>query len=247
MRPFEPATGSAGPPRACDDDVAVRAADLEARYGDATPQEILRIALDAFDLDDIAAVTSFGAESAVWLHMLSEIEPSTPVLFIDTGKHFPATHRYRETLTQTLGLKDVRLIKPDPEDLKREDPVGMLFSQDADRCCHLRKTLPLAGALQPFSAWMNGRKRHQSATRARMPAFEVDGPRLKVNPLASWGPQDIRAYFERFDLPRHPLVAEGYPSIGCMPCTSRIKPGEDERAGRWRGRDKTECGIHLAP
>ncbi|MBZ8134993.1 phosphoadenylyl-sulfate reductase [Afifella sp. IM 167] len=232
-------------PEGTDPEVAGRAAALEARFGSESPQKILAAALDRYGPDEIAAVTSFGAESAVWLHMLAGIDPNVPILFIDTGKHFAATHRYRETLTEAFALTDVRLIRPDAAALSAEDGNGMLFSADPDHCCRLRKTEPLKRALLPFPAWINGRKRHQSATRAHIPAFEADGTRLKINPLANWGREEIAAYAARFDLPRNPLVKEGYASIGCMPCTSQVRPGEDERAGRWRGRDKTECGIHL--
>ncbi|WP_026381698.1 phosphoadenylyl-sulfate reductase [Afifella pfennigii] len=232
-------------PEGADPEVAGRAAALEARFGDKSPQTILAAAIERHA--EVAAVTSFGAESAVWLHMLAQVDRNVPILFLDTGKHFPATQRYRETLTEAFSLGDVRLIRPDPAALAAEDANGMLFAADPDRCCHLRKTEPLKRALQPFSAWMNGRKRHQNAMRAGLPAFEADGSRLKVNPLARWGREEIAAYFARFDLPRHPLVAEGYASIGCMPCTSPVKPGEDPRAGRWRGRGKSECGIHVGP
>jgi len=114
-----------------------------------------------------------------------------------------------------------------------------------DLCCHIRKTEPLQRALAGFDAWLTGRKRFQNATRSDLPIFEADGPRIKVNPLATWSPVELKAYAVCHELPEHPLVAKGYPSIGCVPCTTRVQPGEDQRAGRWRGLDKSECGIHV--
>ena len=194
-----------------------------------------------------AVVSSFGAEAAVLLHMVGELKPDTPVLFLDTGKHFGETLRYRDSLVEALGLSDVRSISPDPEVLTREDADGLLFARDADRCCHLRKVLPLEQALAPFDAWVTGRKRHQGTTRSALPTVEFDGRHSKVNPLAHWTVEAVERYLARHDLPRHPLAAEGYRSIGCMTCTARTTPAQDARAGRWPGSAKTECGIHARP
>jgi phosphoadenosine phosphosulfate reductase len=166
------------------------------------------------------------------------------VIFLDTGWLFAETLAYRDVLIEKLGLTDVRSIKPAEEALRREDPDGELWFSNTDACCRIRKVEPLSRALKPFAAWINGRKRFQGGLRADIPVVEADGARLKFNPFANASREEIAAIFERADLPPHPLVASGFHSVGCMPCTSRTAPNEDERAGRWRGRDKTECGIH---
>lgn len=198
---------------------------------------------------DVAVVSSFGAESAVLLHLISRVDPTVPVLFLETGKHFPETLAYRDLLVGRLGLKDLRNLTPDPEELAKKDESGLRWSYDPDGCCEIRKVKPLAKALLGFDASITGRKAFQASTRSSLPRFEIDTTdeqgRLKINPLIDWSPERIAAYIEEYDLPPHPLVAEGYLSIGCMPCTSKVAPGEDARSGRWRGWDKTECGIHL--
>ena len=188
----------------------------------------------------IAAVSSFGAEAAVLLALTADIDPSVPVLFLDTGQHAPETLAYRHRLAAALG-RDVR---PAPGAFDQRDPDGILHAFDPDACCTLRKVEPLERALQPFAAWVTGRKRHQAATRAALPVIErVDG-RTKVNPLAHWTAAMIEAEFARRGLPRHPLTARGFASIGCAPCTRSVQPGADPRSGRWAGTGKTECGIH---
>ena len=198
---------------------------------------------------EVAVVSSFGAESAVLLHLVSQIDPGLPVLFLETGKHFPETLAYRDTLVERLGLTNLRNLTPDAAELAAKDESGLRWSYDPDGCCELRKVKPLARALGSFDATITGRKAFQSGTRAALPRFEIDGSdamgRLKINPLIDWSPEMIADYIALHDLPPHPLVAEGYPSIGCSPCTSKVAQGEDERAGRWRGWDKVECGIHV--
>jgi phosphoadenosine phosphosulfate reductase len=193
----------------------------------------------------IALVSSFGIEAAVLLHMVSTIDAATPVIFLDTGKLFGETLRYRDELVRRLGLIDVRSVQPDATRLAVEDPAGSLWQSDPDRCCAIRKVEPLERALAGFEAWINGRKRHHGGTRSGLSVVEAANGRIKINPLASWGPAEIEAYFTVHGLPRHPLEADGYRSVGCLPCSDRAQPGEDARAGRWRGRDKAECGIHL--
>lgn len=197
---------------------------------------------------DVAVVSSFGAESAVLLHLIAGIDPATPVLFLDTAKHFPETLAYRDLLIERLGLTGVINLTPDAAALAQRDESGLRWSYDPDGCCDLRKVQPLARALGDFDATITGRKGFQSATRAGLPRFEIDRSdsqgRLKVNPLADWNGAILAAYFAEHDLPAHPLVIAGYPSIGCSPCTSKVAPGEDSRSGRWRGWEKTECGIH---
>jgi phosphoadenosine phosphosulfate reductase len=197
---------------------------------------------------DVAVVSSFGAESAVLLHLVAQVNPDVPVLFLDTDKHFPETIAYRDDLVRHLGLTNLQVLTPDPAELAARDETGLRWSWDPDGCCELRKVKPLAKALARFDASITGRKAFQSNTRAQLPRFEIDSSdaqgRLKINPLIDWTEADIDAYFEAHGLPRHPLVAEGYPSIGCSPCTHKVAPGEDPRSGRWAGWDKTECGIH---
>jgi phosphoadenosine phosphosulfate reductase len=192
-----------------------------------------------------ALVTSFGAESAVLLHLVAGIDARTPVIFLETGKLFPETLAYRDLLVERLGLEDVRSVAPDAAALLAADPAGDLWRRDPDLCCRLRKVEPLARALEGFAAWINGRKRFQSEGRSRLPLVEREGGRIKLNPLANWSADDIARYFAAHRLPRHPLEAQGYRSIGCAPCTSPTDTDEDARAGRWRGTDKTECGIHF--
>ncbi|MBU1209812.1 MAG: phosphoadenylyl-sulfate reductase [Alphaproteobacteria bacterium] len=195
----------------------------------------------------IALVSSFGAEAIVLLHMVARIDPALPVLLNETGMLFAETLDYQREVAATLGLSNVQLIGPTGDDLARGDPDGALHRTNADACCHLRKVVPLQRALKPYSAWITGRKRFQSDTRVAIPFVEPDGEaRVKLNPLADWLPEDIVRYMARHELPRHPLVARGYRSIGCAPCTSPVREGEDARAGRWRGQAKSECGIHFA-
>jgi phosphoadenosine phosphosulfate reductase len=192
-----------------------------------------------------AVVSSFGADSAMLLAIAAEIDPAAPVLFLQTGKHFPETLDYRDELARRLGLTDIREIAPDPADLNSRDPRGDLHFFDPDACCAIRKVAPLNRALAPFTGWANGRRRQQSGTRAAL-AFVERGPdgREKFNPLADWSNERILAELARRGLPRHPLAARGFPSIGCAPCTRAVRSGEDMRAGRWAGQGKTECGIH---
>lgn len=231
--------------------------DLTPRFGErdalrlnnlfrgVSTEEMLRTVLTESMVGDVALVSSFGAESAALLHLVASIDPSVPVLFLDTGKHFPETLAYRDTLVERLGLTGLRVLTPDPELLAKKDESGLRWSYDPDGCCEIRKVLPLDAAMAGFDASITGRKAFQASTRNALPRFEVDmAGKLKVNPLADWTKADIEAYFATHDLPRHPLEAQGYLSIGCAPCTSRVKPGEDPRSGRWVGWDKTECGIH---
>jgi phosphoadenosine phosphosulfate reductase len=207
--------------------------------------EMLRTVLAEQMAGDIAIVSSFGAESAVLLHLVASIDPSVPVIFLDTGKHFPETLAYRDQLATRLGLTNLRIVTPDAEVIAKKDETGMRWSYDPDGCCEIRKVIPLEKAMAGFDASITGRKAFQASTRNALPRFEVDAAgKLKVNPLADWTKADLDAYFVEHGLPAHPLVAEGYLSIGCAPCTSKVKPGEDARSGRWAGWDKTECGIH---
>nr|WP_240804403.1 phosphoadenylyl-sulfate reductase [Qingshengfaniella alkalisoli] len=228
------------------DPVTERVAHLNERYRHHSATSVLERALSDPQVGSTALVSSFGAESVVLLHMVSVIDKTTPVLFVDTQMLFEETLAYQAEVAEKLGLSGVRRIQPCETDLFREDHDGTLHKVNQDACCDLRKTRPLERGLAPFDAWITGRKRFQSGTRAALEFFEADGDRrIKVNPLAHWAPQDVQDYMVNNRLPRHPLVAQGYPSIGCAPCTTPVKPGEDPRAGRWRGADKEECGIHF--
>jgi phosphoadenosine phosphosulfate reductase len=206
---------------------------------------IVELALTGEFLGKSAVVSSFGAESAVLLKLVSQVDPNTPILFLNTGKLFGETLRYRDRLQDILGLGDVRSLSPSLEERSRHDPEGTLWSTDADACCDFRKTVPLARALEPFAAQITGRKRFQTRQRASMEAVEYFDTRFRFNPLWNWDQHQLEAFMERHKLPHHPLVDDGYPSIGCIPCTRRVQAGEDYRAGRWSGLDKDECGIHL--
>jgi phosphoadenosine phosphosulfate reductase len=220
------------------------AATLNALYGQRDARDIIGFAAHELFPGKVALVSSFGAESAVLLHLVSEVDRTLPVIFLDTGKLFPETVAYRHALADHLGLADVRTIIPDPDRLAAGDPHGALWMTNPDLCCHYRKTEPLNRALSGFDAWFTGRKRFQNRVRAELPVFEVDGERIKVNPLVNWTSEDLKAHAEKHRLPEHPLVAKGFLSIGCVPCTTKVAPGEDPRAGRWRGLGKVECGIH---
>lgn len=227
---------------------AADAAMLNARFAGQSTRAMLTQVLHEALAGRIAAVSSFGAESAVLLHLIAAVDPSVPVLFLETGKHFPETFAYRDELAARLGLTSLINLTPDAAELKQRDESGLRWSYDPDGCCELRKVRPMARALSGFDASFTGRKGFQSKTRAGLPRFEMDhtdaAGRLKVNPLADWSAAQIADYFAATGLPAHPLVAQGYPSIGCSPCTTKVFPGEDSRAGRWAGWDKTECGIH---
>jgi phosphoadenosine phosphosulfate reductase len=217
---------------------------LDHTLREASPAHIIETALKTVGREHLALVSSFGTESAALLKVMADVDPAIPVIFLDTGWLFEETLAYRDTLIAVLGLRDVRSIKPSEEALSRQDPDRELWFSDPDACCRIRKVEPLARALKPFSAWINGRKRFQGGARAEIPVVEEDGARLKFNPFANVSREEIEAIYKLAKLPSHPLVASGYHSVGCMPCSSRTAPDEDARAGRWRGRSKTECGIH---
>jgi phosphoadenosine phosphosulfate reductase len=225
---------------------------LNQRYTGVPTGEMLFELLNGELAGRTALVSSFGTESAVLLHLVGEIEKDIPLIFTNTQKMFGETLAYRDELAERLGFTDLRVYRPDPRILAQKDSTGLRWSYDPDGCCAIRKVEPLQRALAGFDAWISGRKGFQAGTRTALPLFELDrehasGPKLKLNPLSSWAKDDLNAYFETHKLPRHPLEAEGYLSIGCSPCTSKVLPGEDPRSGRWRGWDKVECGMHVTP
>jgi phosphoadenosine phosphosulfate reductase len=222
-------------------------ADLRRAYGELDGLALLRAVLREGPLKGrTALVSSFGAESAVLLDMVATVDPTTPVIFLDTGKLFEETQDYRQELTALLGLSDVRVARPAPAALARHDAQGTLWQREPDLCCHIRKTEVLERALGGFAAWITGRKRFQGGMRRGLGTVEGEpsSGRIKLNPLAPWSAEDVERYRLLRNLPAHPLVADGFASIGCVPCTRRVAPGEPARAGRWWGLDKTECGIH---
>ena len=221
-----------------------RAVRLAASLNDVPAAAIVDQLINDEFAGRIAMVSSFGAESAVLLKLVADVAPATPVLFLDTGKHFAQTLGYRRKLAQQLGLTRVIDLHPDADELAAEDADGALWRRDTDACCTLRKVRPLTQALDGFDAWITGRKQFHGGARVRLPVVEWSAPHFKVNPIARWDRDAITAFAAEHDLPAHPLVARGFPSIGCWPCTHPVAAGDDARAGRWRGSAKTECGIH---
>ena len=219
---------------------------LNGMFDEMDAMAVLRQALTELLPGEMAIVSSFGADSAVLLHMVAQVDAGLPIYFLETGKHFPETLAYVETLKKQLGLRNVTALHPDPADLTRFDPDGSLWETDPDSCCHIRKTEPLEPVLEHFAGWVTGRKRFQTRERGVLPHFELTSDdRIKVNPLAYWSDADVNRYKLEHNLPEHPLFNRGFKSIGCAPCTSAVAEGEDARAGRWRGLDKKECGIHF--
>jgi len=224
---------------------AARLGELRQAARERDARGVLELALKEQFPGRTAVISSFGAESAVLLHMVAAIDPATPVIFLNTGKLFGETLRYRDRLQELLGLCDIRSIGPHPDDRAGIDPDGTLWSRDTDACCNFRKVMPFKRALEGFSAQVTGRKRFQTDARGQMQAVEFADGRFRFNPLADWSLAALEAYTTAHNIPRHPLVEDGYPSIGCMPCTRRVQAGESYRDGRWAGLEKDECGIHL--
>ena len=222
--------------------LAERAAALNAALRGHGATAVIEKALSDPAVGRVALVSSFGAESVALLSLVAAVDRTVPVIFLDTEMLFPETLDYQREVAAKLRLADIRVIRPDAD---VADPDGTLHLRDTDACCDLRKVRPLERALAGFDAWFTGRKRYQGGQRAELEFFEAADGRLKVNPLARWDAADVQDYMTNNRLPRHPLVARGYPSIGCAPCTSPVREGEDPRAGRWRGQDKVECGIHF--
>lgn len=197
-------------------------------------------------LGKVALASSFGAEAAVLLHLVAQIIPDLPVLFIDTELLFRETLEYQVQLSKKLGLTNVITVMADREALFLRDPDNLLNHFEPDTCCALRKTEPLERALSQFDSWITGRKRFHGGQREGLQLLELDHQgRIKINPLNNWTSEDVIAYRKKHSLPAHPLIERGYASIGCRPCTRPLRAGESGRDGRWGDSDKTECGIHL--
>ena len=225
--------------------IAARLERLNAELRDASAQTVLRVAMIREWPESLTYVSSFGAESVAMLALIADVNPDLPIIFLETGMHFPQTLDYKEELIERLGLTGVRDIPPSETERKILDPKNTLWKSDSDACCALRKVRPLEPALDGFDAWITGRKRFHGGARMSLPVFEYAGDRFKVNPLANWTPEDVNLLIEQRDLPRHPLVDQGYPSIGCWPCTRPSDNPDDPRAGRWVGQNKSECGLHI--
>ena len=228
-----------------DEDVDQRLSRLNDELRNASAQTILRASILREWMGEMTYVSSFGAESAVMLALIADVAPDLPIVFLETGMHFPQTLDYKEELIERLGLTNVRDIPPSEDERLAEDPKNTLWKTDPDACCALRKVRPLEPALEGFDAWITGRKRFHGGARMSLPVFEHAAGRFKVNPLAGWTQEDVQAYFKRRELPRHPLTAQGYPSVGCWPCTKPAEDPNDIRSGRWAGQDKSECGLHI--
>ena len=227
-------------------DAAARAAELNGKYDRFTTDELLRDLIVKEFPGQITLASAFGTESAVLLHLVASVDRDVPIIFLETGKHFDETISYRDSLVERFGLTDVRAVAPSRGQLEANDPSGLLHRTNPDLCCYIRKTLPMLAALRNFACWINGRKRFQGATRAEIQLFEAQDKWIKVNPLVNWTEESIQDYLAEHDLPRHPLEAYGYSSIGCSPCTEPTPDAEkDRRSGRWKGSSKLECGIHL--
>jgi len=218
---------------------------LRDRYGNLQGADLLRVMITEEFPGRIAMVSSFGAEAAVLLDLVATINPDVPVLFVDTRKLFGETLRYRNSLKQQLGLTNIITIHPDDGEIAQEDRDGVLWQRDNNACCNLRKVRPLAKVLDNYDVWISGQKRFQADTRANIGTIEIAGSRIKVNPLAHWSQEQVDEAFASRNLPAHPLVADGYLSIGCLTCTDRVAEGGEARSGRWTGSDKTECGLHM--
>ncbi|MEM7168697.1 MAG: phosphoadenylyl-sulfate reductase [Pseudomonadota bacterium] len=246
MSPFQYASAAPADtlPESDDRALEARVEALNEFYAGSSPKEIIQGVVCQDFPGGIAAVSSFGAESAVLLYFIAQVAPDLPVLFLDTGKHFPETLAYRDLLIGHLGLRAVQSLSPSDLHLRIWDPDGELWRNDPDACCHVRKVAPLDQALEPFQAWISGRKRFHGGDRIEVEVFDVVDGRIQVNPLAGLSSREIQAIMKREGLPRHPLFAAGYQSIGCATCTKRCTTGEGHRDGRWSGQAKSECGIH---
>jgi phosphoadenosine phosphosulfate reductase len=224
--------------------LTARAEALSRAYHGVETSRLLRAMIEVEFPGRIAVLSSFGAESALLLAAVAEIDPAIPVIFLDTGRIFPETIQYMSDVQAQLGLCNIRRVGPDEQALAARDPDGELWYFDPDACCALRKVEPLQAALPGIDALISGRKRYHGALRRFIPRIEAGDGVIKIDPIADWSQERVAAEFTLRAVPRHPLEAQGYRSIGCVPCTAPTGPGEEMRAGRWAGRTKTECGIH---
>ncbi len=223
---------------------------LNRRFESSDPPDIVRWALDESGLDRIAIASAFQAEGTCLIHMAVRIRQDVPILFLETGFHFAETLAFKERLTEALGLNVVELTGDYSDDTQAAAFGPRLYERDPKSCCELNKVIPFDRALRGYDAWMTSMRRDSAWTRKNTPIisetqFEDGRAVVKINPIANWTRRDAWAYLKENDLPHNPLYDLGYASIGCAPCTRMLFPGEDERAGRWSGLLKTECGIHV--
>jgi phosphoadenosine phosphosulfate reductase len=221
-----------------------RAASLERQYHGIDGEEFLRAIIEDEFPGRAAIVSSFGTESALLLALAARVKRDIPIIFLDTGHHFPETLAYRDLVQRRLGLTGLRTVKAAAPALADRDPDAALWQFDTDACCGLRKVEPLQEAIRGFDVLISGRKQYHGALRRFIPRVEAVDGLVKVDPIADWSPERVEEAFEALDLPRHPLIARGYRSVGCRPCTVPAGTAGDPRAGRWAGQAKTECGIH---
>ena len=219
--------------------------EVNARLTGATPYEIIRWAVEQFH-PRLTMATAFGAEGCVLLHLLAQIEPTVRVFNLDTGYQFPETLELRDRIAERYKI-EVEMIRPQTSVAEYEEAHGgPLYVANPDQCCHDRKIVPLRQALVGYDAWITAIRSDQSSHRASARVVGIDAKfgLVKVNPLLTWTQRDVWAYIVTHGVPYNPLYDRGYASIGCWPCTRAVNSGEDERAGRWAGHAKTECGLH---
>jgi phosphoadenosine phosphosulfate reductase len=220
---------------------------LQVDLEHASPREILKWSYDTFG-SRVAMATGFGSSGIVLTHFLSELRPGVEVFYLDTDLLFPETYALRDRLAEKLDVRFVRVQSELSLEAQAEVHGPALWKRNPNQCCFLRKVLPLRSFLKDKEAWITGIRRDQSATRSRASVVDWDPANhcVKINPLAFWTSEDVWSYIRLHHLPYNELHDRGYPSIGCMPCTRAVAVGEDERAGRWAGTGKVECGIHLS-
>jgi phosphoadenosine phosphosulfate reductase len=224
--------------------------ELNRRFERAEPQEVIRWALAESGLDRVAIASAFQAEGTCLIHMAIQIRPDIPILFLETGFHFAETLAFKERLVDLLGLNVVELTGDYSSDSQAARFGPRLYERDPRMCCELNKVVPFDRALRQYDGWMTSMRRDSAWTRKSTPIvsetqFEDGQAVVKINPVANWSRRDAWTYLKEYELPHNPLYDLGYSSIGCAPCTRMLFPGEDERAGRWSGLLKTECGIHV--
>jgi phosphoadenosine phosphosulfate reductase len=222
--------------------------DLNSRFDDSAPQDILRWAFEESGMERVAIASAFQREGTAIIHMATRIRPDVPILFLETGFHFAETLAFKQQLIERYGLNVVELTGEHTVDSQEATFGFRLYERDPDLCCRLNKVEPFQRALEGFDAWVTGMRRDSAWTRAKSPlvtCYEISPgqPIVRVNPIAGWAQRDVWAYLKEHDIPHNPLYDLGFASIGCAPCTRMVFSGEDERAGRWSGTGKIECGI----
>lgn len=225
-----------------------RLAEVAASFESAPLEEILQWSIDEFG-DGLCLATSFGPQSIVLMHALSRLNSKAEIFYLDTGLLFPETYALRDQLAQRFGARFTRVIPELSIEQQARRYGDRLWLRQPDDCCELRKVFPLQRFLRDKPAWISGVRSRHNELRAATPILHWDevNQAVKLNPLVGWSSEEIWAYLDRYELPRNPLHGQGYPSLGCQPCTRAVRPGEHPRAGRWPGFQKTECGIHRAP